>query len=96
MDESARSMTFNCLSVAFFRTREYTRFFSPAEALRIKLANSVVLTVFFLENMEIPLNAAGTDQSLKVRGSIFFRDMVVNLVNTGLVQSVGVIGILEQ
>jgi len=46
-------MTRNCLSVAFFITSEYTRFFLPEEALRMKSENGVDLTVFDFENIAI-------------------------------------------
>ena len=46
-------MTRSCLSVAFFITSEYTRFFLPEEALRIKSENGVDLTVFDFENIDI-------------------------------------------
>ncbi len=53
-------MTLSCLSVAFFITSEYTRFFSPEEALRIKSENGVDLTVLNFENMDIILNLRQT------------------------------------
>lgn len=43
-------ITLNCLSVAFFNTAEYTRFFSLEEALRMNSENAVDSTVFDLEN----------------------------------------------
>ena len=46
----------SCLSVSFFKTSEYTRFFSPEEALRIKSEKGVDLTVFDFENSDIVLN----------------------------------------
>jgi len=51
----ARRITSVCLSVAFFNTSVYTRFFSLEEALRIKSEKVVDLTVLSLENIDIPL-----------------------------------------
>ena len=75
-------MTTICLSVAFFITSEYTRFFSLEEALRMKSENGVDLTVLGFENSDIILNPGQTKHFCKVGGSIFFRDVIVNLVNT--------------
>jgi len=51
----ARRITSVCLSVAFFNTSVYTRFFSLEEALRIKSEKVVDLTVLSFENIDIPL-----------------------------------------
>ncbi len=75
-------MTTICLSVAFFITSEYTRFFSFEEALRIKSENGVDLTVLCFENMDIILNLGQTKHFCKVGRSIFFWDVIVNLINS--------------
>ena len=93
--EFARLMTRSCLSVAFFITSEYTRFFLPEEALRIKSEKGVDLTVFGFENIDIILNLGQTKHLCKVGGSIFFRDMIVNLIYTRFIQPVTVISILK-
>jgi len=56
LTECALWIILSCLSVAFFRTSEYTRFFSPEEAFRIKSEKGVDLTVFDFENNDIVLN----------------------------------------
>jgi len=81
----------SCLSVAFFNTSAYTRFFSAAEALRMKSENGVDLTVFSFENIDILFNLDYTDQFLKVSRSIFFWYVVVNLVNSRFIQLMTVI-----
>lgn len=86
----------SCLFVAFFITSEYTRFFLPEEALRIKSENGVDLTVLGFENIDIIYKLGQTKQLCKVGGSIFFRDVIVNLIYTGLKQFVRVICILKQ
>ena len=56
-----------CLSVAFFKTPEYTRFFVPDEAWRIKSAKAVVSIVFLLKNiMLIYVNPSDFSRSVAI------------------------------
>lgn len=85
-----------CRSVAFFITSVYTRFFSLEEAVRMNSENSDEQAGFDFQNENMVLRSRmRLEHPLKIRASIFFRDMVVNLVNTGPIRPLGVVQVLN-
>ncbi len=88
-----------CISVAFFKTSEYTRFFSLEGALRINsenLVDSMTSGFFDFENRDIIFTLPYTKHMFNIGAIVFFWNVIVNFINIGLIRSVRIVIILEQ
>lgn len=85
MDLEAAATMLRWLSEVFLRTSPYTRFFSLEGALEMNAAKAVVRWASFLGKNFMYLNLGASELTFKSRWSVFFRNVIVNLVNIGLV-----------
>ena len=92
---ATRTTTSRCFSAARSRTREYTLFFSDAGAFRMKSENGVEGTVFFLKKL-INSTLFLTEPLSQARPIVSFRHVIVNLLNSSLIQPTGCIVRLHQ
>lgn len=82
--------------MAFFITSVYTRFFSLEEAVRIKSENSDERAGFGFQNENMALNPCRRlEHMFKICASIFFWDMIVNLVYTRPIGPLSVVQVLN-